>query len=261
MLQIKSICAIPGITARSITTKYNRPYTDFDYNRFTSISFPILSAFEYAAGHTSFLLSSNDILFEKGKLEIKLTKLPKYSGDMTISINILDEENEILDWFLKRKASTAIVRRTSKIDYMLWKLNTNEPELVKEQLLIDLLNQVRFETSPNSRNDRINAYSLKSIDRAKDFMLCNFQKKLRITDIASSAFLSPFHFCRLFKKLTGISPYQYLITIRLEEAKNLLQQGQSVSETAFNTGFQSLDHFSHAFAKYEKIEPSKVRKR
>ena len=58
------------------------------------------------------------------------------------------------------------------------------------------------------------------------------------------------------RQCTGHSPYEYLTRLRIEHAKSMLAQGISVTETAFNTGFNSIENFSFAFSRQEGYPPS-----
>jgi AraC family transcriptional regulator len=70
--------------------------------------------------------------------------------------------------------------------------------------------------------------------------------------------MSEYHFFRIFKKAFGISPYQYLIDVRLNWAfQQIKQQQQSISSIAHETGFADLSSFSKAFSKKFGFPPSK----
>lgn len=63
---------------------------------------------------------------------------------------------------------------------------------------------------------------------------------------------------KLFKHIFGKSIYQYILSIRMEHAKNLLQSGNySVSEVGFQVGYSNLSHFSKMFYKHYGIKPGK----
>jgi AraC-like DNA-binding protein len=74
--------------------------------------------------------------------------------------------------------------------------------------------------------------------------------------MASEANFSKYHFIRLFKKAYGKAPHQYLIAVRIENAKLLLQSHHSVSETCFAVGFDSPASFSSLFKKMTGLTPS-----
>jgi AraC-like DNA-binding protein/ligand-binding sensor protein len=86
------------------------------------------------------------------------------------------------------------------------------------------------------------------ITRAKAFIAENQTENLSLGQVAKAVNSSPFYFCKLFKKATGINFTDYLSRIRIERAKNLLlNPNLRVSEIAFEVGFQSLTHFNRVF--------------
>ena len=79
---------------------------------------------------------------------------------------------------------------------------------------------------------------------------------LDLNQLASKACFSKFHFLRLFKGLYGKTPKNYLLSVRLKEAKTLLAAGSSVLETCLIVGFQSPTSFAGAFRKCVGTSPS-----
>ncbi|WP_245917788.1 helix-turn-helix transcriptional regulator [Alteribacillus bidgolensis] len=69
-----------------------------------------------------------------------------------------------------------------------------------------------------------------------------------MNDIASEVNLSPYYFLRVFKKSMGETPINYLIQLRLNEAKYLLHHTNlSIAEIAYKCGFNSESHFITTF--------------
>ena len=68
--------------------------------------------------------------------------------------------------------------------------------------------------------------------------------------------LSPWHFLREFKKYTGLPPHSWLVQVRLQKARQLLKQGQSIAMTAQNSGFSDQSHFNRHFKKAVGVTPS-----
>lgn len=68
------------------------------------------------------------------------------------------------------------------------------------------------------------------------------------------------HFIRTFTKAMGITPYQYLLNMRMYEARRLLLENKPVGETAAWVGYDDPRSFSHAFQKKYAVSPSKFRK-
>lgn len=87
------------------------------------------------------------------------------------------------------------------------------------------------------------------LQRGKELMDESFCHSIRIKEIAREAAMSEFHFYRLFKSIYSCSPYQYLLNRRLEFAKSLLYQKESISNIAIETGFSDPSAFSKAFKK------------
>ena len=99
-------------------------------------------------------------------------------------------------------------------------------------------------------------YLYKRIVHAKLFIDNHFSEKIDLNNIADEAYFSKFHFIRLFKKIYGKAPHQYLTRVRIEKAKQLLQKGTSVTEVCFTVGFESLSSFTGLFKRYLHLTPS-----
>jgi AraC-like DNA-binding protein len=98
------------------------------------------------------------------------------------------------------------------------------------------------------------------ITRAKDFIRENHAEDLSLTQVARFANTSPFYFCKLFKRATGLTFTNFLSRVRIERSKNLLINRQlRVSEIAYEVGFQSLTHFNRVFLKVLGQSPTEYR--
>lgn len=98
-------------------------------------------------------------------------------------------------------------------------------------------------------------------DRAKDYIAEHLDERLLNEQIAHHLFLNTDYLNRTFKKETGITLSEYISNQRIEKAKELLLNSTlSVSEIAFEVGFQSFSYFSKIFKKKVLKEPSKYRK-
>ena len=72
--------------------------------------------------------------------------------------------------------------------------------------------------------------------------------------------MSPFHLVRSFKKELGLPPHVYLTQLRLQEAKHLLAQGDSLAETAAAVGFYDQSALSRHFKKIYGVTPGRYAK-
>ncbi len=81
-----------------------------------------------------------------------------------------------------------------------------------------------------------------------------------LEQMAAVARLSTYHFAHLFKRATGLPPYQYVITRRVERAQQLLREGDlSLGEIAARTGFSDQSHFSRHFKRLVGVTPGRFR--
>jgi AraC-like DNA-binding protein len=77
---------------------------------------------------------------------------------------------------------------------------------------------------------------------------------------AGKAGLSPFHFLRMFARIIGITPHQYLIRARLRRAARLLAEGaNSITDVALDTGFNDLSNFVRTFHRAAGVSPRRFR--
>ncbi len=92
--------------------------------------------------------------------------------------------------------------------------------------------------------------------RGKEFIDSNYPETLTIEQIARMAGMSEYHFFRLFKQMIGKTPYQYILSIRLQHASLLLKSDYSVSDVAITMGFSDIYSFSKAFKKHFGLSPT-----
>src|SRR5260370_24577918 len=88
-----------------------------------------------------------------------------------------------------------------------------------------------------------------------------YREPLSLTDIAKSAILSRFHFSRVFREVTGLSPGRYLSAVRIYEAKRLLvSTSLSVTDISFEVGYNILGSFTNRFTASVGISPARFRR-
>lgn len=129
-----------------------------------------------------------------------------------------------------------------------------------EQMLVHLL---RHHANVR-RSDELELSRVGLVDRrirsAVEMMHAHMDRDLPIEELAGAAYLSPFHFARLFKKLTGASPHAYLANLRVQRAQQLLAETDlSISELSARVGYSSPSHFSKAFRRATGLTPRAFR--
>ena len=99
------------------------------------------------------------------------------------------------------------------------------------------------------------------IRRSVELMHTQLDQDLTLKALAAASYLSPFHFARLFKKLTGSTPHNYLAGIRATRAQSLLADTElSVTEVGAQVGYLSASHFTKAFRLATGTTPREFRK-
>ena len=97
--------------------------------------------------------------------------------------------------------------------------------------------------------------------RSREFLAENHETRITLAGAADIAFLSPFHYHRMFTRAFGQTPQEFLTRVRLERAKTLLRtSGMSVSEICLEVGYESLGTFSAKFHKIEGVSPTEFRR-
>ncbi len=96
--------------------------------------------------------------------------------------------------------------------------------------------------------------------KALEYIDENYNRELSVSEVADRVYFNPVYFGRLFKIYKGESFTDYLITKRLEKAKELLGQGAKISETAAAVGYENTKYFIRLFKKREGMTPGAYQK-
>jgi AraC family transcriptional regulator len=97
--------------------------------------------------------------------------------------------------------------------------------------------------------------------RALAYMQDQMERPMTVAELAGAAWLSPYHFLRVFKRATGYTPHRYLTLLRIAEVKRLLERGVTVAQAARRCGFCSTAHLSAVFLRETGVRPSSWRPR
>lgn len=106
------------------------------------------------------------------------------------------------------------------------------------------------------------SFTAKHYKSVLDYVAANYGKSIHVEDLAHEAALSPSHFAQLFKQTIGMSPMQFVMAYRVEQArKRLAQHDAPMIDIAMSCGFADQAHFSRVFKQLEGETPSKYRAR
>ncbi|MFT8315056.1 MAG: AraC family transcriptional regulator [Clostridium sp.] len=88
-----------------------------------------------------------------------------------------------------------------------------------------------------------------------EFLEKNYRENITLNNLSDLTGLSKYYLLRSFTRQKGISPYSYLETIRINEAKKLLEKCTAPIDVALQTGFNDQSHFSNFFKKFIGLTP------
>lgn len=131
--------------------------------------------------------------------------------------------------------------------YRLWQLG-DDPSVAEYRLAAELFSLYAdlFE-SKTGKNPHVK--------RVMDYIRSSYMYPIRVEQIAKELNLDRRYLSRLFKEDTGQSIQSFLISVRMEEAKHLLESGYSVGESAHLAGYEDVSNFSKMFKNYYGYTP------
>lgn len=216
--------------------------------------------------HSESKILKDSTAFIETSIKLKKPVIQELSGEEYIDVFNRQRNNRLFQF------PTETIHGNSKIDHLHSLLYTGPAnsqivdKLGVDEILIRLLKVILDELNkPNNHSflskNKLDKY-LNMVERGKEFIMNNFQKDIELSDISSHAFSSPYHFSRTFKHFTSISPYQYLIKVRLNHSVLLLlDTNDPVTQISYDAGFNTLNHFIATFSDRYNISPLQYRKK
>ena len=123
------------------------------------------------------------------------------------------------------------------------------------------------ELFPSKTDEMKEFFQLKMYDKESivtmmtNYLKENYMKKISVEEIAHNTYLSTTYVTKIFKEIINDTPINYLISIRLEKAKELLREGQmTIQEISKQIGYDDPYYFSKLFKKKYGVSPSEYRK-
>ena len=143
---------------------------------------------------------------------------------------------------------------TEKLRCLYYSFPAGSDALQQQELFFDCMydliqNQLKktLKFNPVDKDSRVK--------KLTDFIAVHFPEDISLQKMADLVNINPFHLVRLFKKNTGLTPYDYLLIVRTEYAKQLLRKGWPVREAARNAGFYDTSHLNRSVRKIAATSP------
>ena len=157
--------------------------------------------------------------------------------------------DEILDWLMERLRDELARPQASPL------------------LVQGIAQEIAVHLARNYGGTREDAYSASpslpgyKLRQLTDWMGEHLTEEFSLERLAAQAGLSKFHFHRLFKSATGVSPSHYHTSLRMSEARRLLRETRlSVVDVALEVGYANPSHFARLFRKETGLSPSDYRR-
>ncbi|AKG33881.1 response regulator [Paenibacillus durus] len=133
------------------------------------------------------------------------------------------------------------------------------PCLTNFSVIPDMVKHLQRKGKPSAVQESASK-SEDAVELAIQYMKENFHENLSLEKVASIVYLNPIYFSQLFKQKTGIGYKSYVIRIRMERAKQLLQnRNLLIADVAEQVGYSDLAHFTYMFRKQYGLTPSDYR--
>lgn len=251
-----------------------------EYNDSFTLSFIRRGFFEYRSFKREDEVHAGRILLSKPGYEHTTRHIDNQPDTVTIfdftrsfyEETIVEQYGSRLPWILQNKdLHSLMVNSTPELEYLHRRIfekisagscHALEIDEMVFRLLEKLMELLGMAQTPANVPDRLKQLHLNTAEKARDYLLTRFREPVSLQQLAAHCLVSPFHFSRIFKAITGESPHQYLNAVRLTHAKLMLEETYaSVSAIAYDCGFNSPEHFVTAFRKMYGIRPSAVSSR
>lgn len=252
------------------TVFYEHHHTAFE------ITMVISGSGIYSASHSEFSFKSGDIFFFSTDEVHWLKKLDCRTHFLNIhfeprfiwSDNIGVLGKDLIRIFLSRKdnplnklknASLEIVREL--IYKMESEASSKKPEyetMLKVHLMNILVEMMRSYDGKLDENEiLLSHHTLKYMTRVLNYIEENFAQDITLSELSDIAHMSKNYFCRQFKQLNGISPWEYITIKRIEQAISYIEATDLTKlEIAAKCGYNNTSNFYHAFKKVTGKSPS-----
>ncbi len=125
--------------------------------------------------------------------------------------------------------------------------------------IIDSLTQILEQLVYHTENANSQNYYADIIFRAKCYIEAHFRDNISLKDVAQHVNLSSSHFSKVFKESTGENFIDYCIRIKIDKAKEYLNQGEKAHVAASNVGYYNYSYFSRLFKKIVGVSPEAYR--
>lgn len=118
-----------------------------------------------------------------------------------------------------------------------------------------------YSATPVAAGDSTSKLTPQQLQQAIDYLHEHVEQDIRLSELAGIVNMSQYRFARAFKESIGMPPHQYLLSQRIERAKQLLAKRELlIGDISYQLGFASQSHFTATFRRFTTLTPNQYRK-
>ena len=172
------------------------------------------------------------------------------SGEL-IRVFLNRKKNRLNKLDMTKESSMSVKRLIFQMEKELEEKKREHEIMLKVHLVNILIEMIRsFEGQIDENDFSYNAQALHHIERSLKYIDSHLSENITLEEIANVAHMSKNYFCRIFKKLNGMSPWDYITVKRIEHAVMLLNTTDLTRlEIAQRCGYNNTSNFYYAFKK------------
>ena len=133
----------------------------------------------------------------------------------------------------------------------------NQDQLLVDELIVSLFSKIETLQFGKVICRRFSDNASDRLKNIVEFMRAGFSEDISLDDLAEIAMCTSYHVIRLFRNQVGMSPHAYLVQLRLERARELIDSGQSLADAALLAGFSDQSHLTRRFKKRYGLTPGR----
>lgn len=137
----------------------------------------------------------------------------------------------------------------------------SDDSMETESLMIEALSYLLLNYADIQNSWELTDPSRASLLRTTDMIWDMVGETLTLDDLSKESGVSKYHFLRCFKKHTGLTPHQYILSARVQKATDKIISGGSIADASVACGFSDQSHFTRHFKRIYGYTPSKIRQK
>jgi AraC family transcriptional regulator len=229
-----------------------------------SISYVRRGSFGYRQPHRNFELVAGSVLIGRAGDEYTCTHDHHAGGDECLSFGLTPELADVVG--NKELWSAGAVRPLSEVmvfgELAQAAANDRSDMSLEEAGLLFIARVAASATGRHPKPARVRVQDRRRAVEAALWLDAHAHELVTLDRVARNAGLSAFHFLRLFARVLGVTPHQYLLRARLRLAARLLAADtRPITDVAYDCGFADLSNFVRTFRRAAGISPGQFRAR